>query len=260
MTNHASARFCIKPVIYAALLAVVALLGSPSPCLEVSSYPFGAIKSISTNEKVVALTYDDGPDPVTTPKLIKILDHYHIKATFFMVGSRMEKYPDIVKEVLNHGHLIANHTYTHPWDIKRDSAAQMASEMKRCQATILKLTSKRAHLFRPPRGLVGGGVTTVASAAGYKTILWTICADHHDAPTPELMAKRVLDHIIPGAIVLAHDGSIRDLKTGKLPDRSKDIAATPLIIQGLQKMGYRFVTVDQLLDMESKPQPASSDR
>jgi peptidoglycan/xylan/chitin deacetylase (PgdA/CDA1 family) len=101
------------------------------------------------------------------------------------------------------------------------------------------MTGRRAHLFRPPRGLVDGTVFTIAEEEGYTTILWTVCADHHDAPTPELMAERVLKHIRPGGIVLAHDG--------RVCTRWKDVKATPIIIRELKRQGYRFVTIPELL-------------
>jgi peptidoglycan/xylan/chitin deacetylase (PgdA/CDA1 family) len=190
---------------------------------------------------VVALTYDDGPHPIYTPQLLDILDRYNVKATFFMVGKSMEEYPDIVRDAVKRGHVIGNHTFTHPHNIELDTQAQMIRELDSCEQVIERLTGGRAHLFRPPRGLVDGSVFTIANEEGYKTILWTVCADHHDAPTPELMAQRVLRHARPGAIILAHDGSF--------PTRWKDVAATPLLIEGLRKRGYRFVTVPQLLKM-----------
>ena len=194
-----------------------------------------------TRQKVVALTYDDGPHPIYTPQILDILDRYGVKATFFMVGKSMEQYPDIVRDVIKRGHVVGNHTYTHPHNIELDTQAQVIRELDGCEQVIERITGQRAHLFRPPRGLVDGSVFTIANEEGYKTVLWTVCADHHDAPTPELMAKRVLKHVRPGAIILAHDGSFAT--------RWKDVAATPLIIRELKKRGYRFVTVPQLLKM-----------
>jgi peptidoglycan-N-acetylglucosamine deacetylase len=196
---------------------------------------------VPTDQKVVALTYDDGPHPVYTPQLVKILDKYNVKATFFMIGREMDKYPDIVRDVARRGHVIANHTYTHPNDIKADTASQIIRELDMCEQVIERLTGKRAHLFRPPKGLIDGTVFTVAQEEGYRTILWTVCADHRDAPTPELMAQRVVKHIRPGAIILAHDGTFYS--------RWRDVAATPLIIEALRKKGYRFVTVPELMLM-----------
>ncbi len=202
------------------------------------------VHRVPTDQKVVALTYDDGPHPIYTPQLVKILDKYKVKATFFMIGREMDKYPNIVKDVASRGHVIANHTYTHPSNIEADTAAQIIRELEMCEQVIERLTGKRAHLFRPPKGLIDGTVFTIAQEEGYRTILWTVSADHHDAPTPELMAQRVIKHIRPGAIILAHDGTFYS--------RWRDVAATPLIIEALRKKGYRFVTVPELLKM-AKP-------
>lgn len=201
----------------------------------------GVIFSVPTQQKVIALTYDDGPHPIYTPQILDILDRYHVKATFFMVGRAMEQHPDIVREVIRRGHVIGNHTYTHPKNIELDTQAQMIRELDSCEQVIERFTGSRAHLFRPPKGLVDGSVFTIANEEGYKTILWSVCADHHDAPTPELMAERVLKRARSGGIILAHDGSF--------PIRWKDVAATPLIIERLKKRGYRFVTVPELLKM-----------
>lgn len=202
------------------------------------------VQRVSMTEKLVALTYDDGPHPVYTPQILKVLDQYHVKATFFMIGEQMKKYPGLVKEVLRKGHIIANHTYHHPQNIEVDSPAQIMKELELCEHIIEHLTGRRSKFFRPPHGLVNGTVLSIAQKEGYRTILWTVCADHHDAPTPQLMAQRVIDQIQPGGIILAHDGTFES--------RWKDVQATSLIIKSLEKQGYRFVTIPELLRKAEK--------
>jgi peptidoglycan-N-acetylglucosamine deacetylase len=209
------------------------------PSARAQSWKSQVITSVPVRQKLVALTYDDGPSPDFTPKILAQLKQHHIKATFFMVGKNMEAYPEIVKQVIAQGHAIGNHTYDHPRDIEAALPEQVIRELEKCEIRIEQFTGKRTHLFRPPRGLVNGTVVNIAIEEGYKTVLWTVSADHHDAPTPELMAKRVLQRIKPGAIILAHDGSF--------PSRIKDVEATPLIIQELTRQGYKFVTLPELL-------------
>jgi peptidoglycan/xylan/chitin deacetylase (PgdA/CDA1 family) len=199
------------------------------------------IFSVPVRQKVVALTFDDGPHPTFTPEILAVLDKYHVKATFFMIGERMQQYPQIVKQVLTRGHTIGNHTYTHPHNIEAERPAQIIRELDMCEQVIERMTGKRACLFRPPLGLVNGTVVTIAEEEGYRTILWTVSADHHDAPTPRAMAERVLKRVRPGAIILAHDGTFKS--------RWKDVAALPLIIEALRKQGYKFVTVPELLEL-----------
>jgi peptidoglycan/xylan/chitin deacetylase (PgdA/CDA1 family) len=218
------------------LVAVLLLRHPPAPKAD-----GGPIAEVATQDKVVALTYDDGPHPDFTPAILSALDMYQVKATFFMIGERMEKYPEIVKEAVAKGHVIGNHTYSHPRDLESLAPSTVIRELDDCEEVIERITGKRTHLFRPPRGLLSGTILTVAKEEGYQTILWTVSADHQDAPTPELMAKRVLDHVKPGAIILAHDGTFAS--------RINDVKATPLIIEELKRRGYRFVTVPELLKM-----------
>jgi peptidoglycan-N-acetylglucosamine deacetylase len=210
----------------------------------VSSWYSKIVYEVPVSKKLVALTYDDGPYPVDTLKILKLLDKYHVKATFFMIGKQMEENPEVVKMVLDGGHVIGNHTYTHPAKLETYPTAQIVGEIDRCEQVIEKMTGKRAQLFRPPLGLVNSQIASVAKDEGYHTILWTVCGDHHDAPTPQLMAKRVFKVIRPGGIILIHDG--------RYPDRWKDVIATDIIVKTLLKQGYHFVTVPQLLEQESK--------
>lgn len=198
------------------------------------------IYRVPTHEKLAALTFDDGPYPDYTPRILDILKKLDVKVTFFMVGQRMEKNPDIVRRVVAEGHAIGNHTYTHPRDMEKLSSSQVIRELEKCEELIEQYTWHRTHMFRPPRGLVDSSVARLAEEAGYLTVLWTVSADHHDAPTPKKMAGRVNDLMLPGGIILAHDGSFKS--------RWKDVAATPLIIDELSKEGYRFVTVPEMLE------------
>ncbi len=109
------------------------------------------IYSVPAREKVVALTYDDGPSSAFTPRILKILSRYKVKATFFMIGEEMSKHPEIVKAVARAGHVIGNHTYTHPF-ITRQTPSQLARELDMCDREIRKITGRHATLFRAPRG------------------------------------------------------------------------------------------------------------
>lgn len=198
------------------------------------------LKYVPTREKIVALTYDDGPHPVFTPELLRILHSRHVRVTFFMVGCRMVRWPEIVRETLREGHVVANHTYTHPADFENLPQSRIYRELGRTQRIIRELGGHVYPFFRPPKGLVNRRLAQIAYAKGYRIILWTVSADHHEANTPELMAERVLRGVRPGAIVLMHDG--------RFPMRWRDVAATPLIIDELERRGYRFVTVPELLE------------
>ena len=200
------------------------------------------ITKVDTNEKIVALTFDDGPDPRFTLTVLNILKRYEVPATFFVVGKSCEIYPQIIKRELAEGHEIENHTYTHP-DLRKDSGLQTKIEILKNQAVIERLTNKKPHYFRPPKRLFTNNTVDVAEDNGYETILWTVCVEHHAAKTVEDMANRVINKAAPGTIILAHDGRL---------DRSRTMEALPLIIEGYQKKGYRFVRLDELLSSDSK--------
>ena len=226
------------------LLTLLALLVYPKPLLEQFTdlqdlyWHDNVVHSVPSSGKVVALTFDDGPDPRFTPQILAILRQYHVHATFFMVGRQIEKYPALAQAVATDGNCIGNHTYSHP-NLPLASHAQVTRELARCEQLIEQTTGTRTHLFRPPGGMLNRTVIHQVEQQGYRTILWTVSADHHDAPTPALMAARVLQHAHPGTIILCHDGTF--------DSRWMDVAATPLIIAELQQQGYRFVTIPELL-------------
>lgn len=191
--------------------------------------------------KVVALTFDDGPDPRFTPKILDILKKENVKATFFVIGSRVAKNPHLARRASDEGHLIGNHSYTHP-DLKLDTRDKIIQELKKCQDAIYRVTGQEPHYFRPPKGLFDDTTTAIAKQANYKIVLWDVCVEHKASPTPEREAKRVLLLVRPGYIILAHDGRL---------NRKNTIKAIPLIIKGLKEKGYEFVTVDELAKTNS---------
>lgn len=194
--------------------------------------------------KVVALTFDDGPDPRYTPKILAILEKNNIKATFFLIGSRVNMFPNLARQVASHGHSIGNHTYYHV-KLKSLTEDQIKEEIDWCEKTIYRVTGKKPQYFRPPKGYFNDKTIQVASNAGYKVILWDVAVEHRRSHTAEREAERVLRKVRPGDIILAHDG---------LLNREKTVKALPLIIEGLKKQGYDFVTLDELLKMRANEQ------
>jgi peptidoglycan/xylan/chitin deacetylase (PgdA/CDA1 family) len=160
------------------------------------------VYSVHTHQKIVALTFDDGPYPDFTLQLVDILDKYHVPATFFMIGSSIRKYPYIVKQVIAQGHSIGNHTYTHPVDMAVCSKEQIVTELNNCEAMIKQLSGWRTFIFRPPRGHFNHKVVEIAQAKRYQMVLWSVCGDKGRGDTPELIAERVIGKVHPGAIIL----------------------------------------------------------
>ena len=219
-------------------------LFQPGDSLSVPYYEDRLIYRVETNEKIIAITFDDGPHPIYTPEILDILDKYGIKGTFFMIGSQMDKYPDIVRDVIKRGNVLGNHTYHHPADLKNKQESEVMAELKQWDQTMETISGQKTTLFRPPRGFIAGKILTAAENNGASTIMWTICADNRNASTPELMCKRVENNINPGGIILLHDGISKS--------RWMDVKATELIIESLSAKGYQFVTIPELIAMGSK--------
>lgn len=196
------------------------------------------VTAARTNQKVVALTFDDGPDPLYTPQVLKILAEHDVKATFFVVGEDALIYPDLVIKEAQSGHEIENHTYTHP-DLLKNTDLTPNEEIIWCHQVVADLTGRSPIYFRPPRRLFDHEILQLTDIYGYRMILWTICVESRFAKTPEDMAKRTVKCVSPGSIILAHDGHL---------DRSRTVNALPLIIESLKKKGYKFVTLEELLN------------
>lgn len=196
---------------------------------------------VPTDEKIVALTFDDGPDPKYTPTVLALARQYHARFTFFLVGKEIQLHPALAREEVAEGHVIGNHTWDHPM-LTDQSERQNVSEIERCEDQIERISGGRTHLFRPPKGVWDGDTFIAAGALGYRMILWSVALEHHSAKTPEAMAQRVLTQVQPGVIILAHDG-----EPGHPINRSKTMKALPVLLAGLKQRGYKLVTIPELM-------------
>ncbi|MDP9328569.1 MAG: polysaccharide deacetylase family protein [Actinomycetota bacterium] len=183
----------------------------------------------------VALTFDDGPWPVQTRQVLKILRRYHAKATFFMVGYLVERYPLIAREVVSAGMPIGDHSWSHPLDppFAELPPNRLAAEVLDT-ADELRRVGVQPYLFRPPGGSYDDDVLREVRQAGMRTVTWDVDPSDYLATKKRELATYVLRHVRPGSIVLMHDGG---------GDRSVTIGALPLIIKGIRKMGLDLVTI-----------------
>lgn len=196
------------------------------------------------NEKVVALTFDDGPNPPNTDQVLEILKKYNVKATFFLVGKKVEQNPETAQKIVNEGHAIGNHTYSH-LDLLLHNENDINKEIGNAEKVIIRVTGKRPRLFRPPHGFRDPLVYDVTEKKGYVVVLWSVMPWDWNKPGIKVIEKRVIDNTQNGSIILLHDGDADHLKqTG---DRHQTVEALPTIIETLQKKGYRFVTIPELL-------------
>lgn len=194
-----------------------------------------------TNKKVVALTFDDGPNQPFTGELLDFLKTENINATFFIVGACAVKFPEIIKRISLEGHTIGNHSYSHKFN--KYLRPNFDNEIIKTQQVIKKITNKTPALFRPPWLFRHPITFKIAKTHGLTSISGEFCSSLEVAQIDEKkIASSTIKKIKPGSIIIFHDGF--DAKGG---DRTKTIAAVKLVVPILKSKGYSFVTVDKLL-------------
>ncbi len=207
--------------------------------------------SIPGEQKVIALTFDDGPWPNSTQQILDILKENKIKATFFWVGGALKNNKNIAKTVVNEGHVPGNHSWSHRYGKHSSEAA--AQEIESTAQLIEELTGIESPLFRPPGGNLNNGLVDYVSGKNYVNVMWS--ADSQDwKSSSEKIINQVLKDSKSGGIVLMHDGG---------GNRSETVKALPTIIKSLKEQGYTFVTLPKLLEIAAQkpveqPQPTDS--
>ena len=191
----------------------------------------------------IALTFDDGPCPDYTERILDILRRHNVKATFFVCGQNVERSPETLGRVLAEGHTIGNHTYSHPFPFFR-SPAFFARQIDLTQAVIERVTGNRPRFFRPPFGARWLGLRSVLKARGLTQVNWSDTGYDWKLDR-EGIVRETLKTLGPGSIILLHDGR-RNYPSERV-DRTSTVAALPAILEGAAKAGFRFVTLDELL-------------
>jgi len=183
----------------------------------------------------VALTFDDGPSPDVTPRVLDILREKNASATFFVVGRQVERHPELARRVSAEGHVIGNHTYSHPPLFCFLSPRRLREEVERAQDVIFGATSVRPRHFRSPVGLRHPILKAALDRVNLDFVLWRLRTYDTRALTPDGLRRRILERVRPGAIVLLHD------RGG--PGAAAMLTALPDVIDALRARGYEFVTV-----------------
>ncbi|MDX1931628.1 MAG: polysaccharide deacetylase family protein [Capsulimonadales bacterium] len=196
-----------------------------------------------TREKLVALTFDDGPHPVHTPTLLDALRAANAVATFFVVGIRAEAVPEMLRRMANDGHELANHSYSHP-NLTFLPRTGIERELCRTSCIVREAIGKRPRFYRPPGGNVNRMVSDVAETLGMAGAYWTLDGLRYERPpfSAKHLTKYLLDHVRPGAILLLHNAP------------ANTIAAIPEIVRGLRAKGYTPVTMSELA-RRARPAP-----
>jgi peptidoglycan/xylan/chitin deacetylase (PgdA/CDA1 family) len=195
---------------------------------------------VETSRPVVALSLDDGPTPEGVDAVLAALQRRNVRATFFLIGNRMERWPGQAERLVAAGMELGNHSYSHRRMIGY-SEAHYRSEILRTDALLRAAGAKTTNLFRPPFGKRLFGLPRAATATGHRVIMWDVADDVTHHPTPQAYAADIVRRAKPGSIILMHP-----MYRGNRVER----AALPLVLDGLAARGFRIVTVGELLSLQ----------
>ena len=217
---------------------------------------FGTTVCRTNSPRKLAITFDDGPNPAITPKLLELLDRYNAKATFFLIGRFVRECPELVRETISRGHAIGNHTETHP-NLLWLSRRQIRIELRLCHDAIFNAIGARPKWFRPPYGLRNPWVIPAAKELRYRTAMWTLIPGDWRTKPAEWLISRMqpiavrAQHSLQngpnapvhgiGDILCLHDGAHRQLNG----DRTRTLAALEYCLPRWRDLGLEFVTIDE---------------
>lgn len=193
----------------------------------------------SRNE--IALTIDDGPDPVVTPQVLDLLDRFHARATFFCIGNRAAQYPELCREIMRRGHAIENHSQQHRHYFSLLGMGGFTREIQAAQATLFSITGVHPRFFRAPAGLRNPFLQPVLSRLGLRLASWTVRGFDTRVKDAEKVKSRLLSGLRPGAILLMHDGNAART-TANIP---VILAVLPFLLEATGKAGLHFVTLQE---------------
>jgi len=202
--------------------------------------------------KKMALTFDDGPNDPHTLRLLEVLARHEVKATFFFIGRYVEQHPEIAREVSKAGHVVGNHTFTHPLLIFK-AESEVRAELTACQRALNDAIGEHTNLFRPPFGGRRPAVLRIARGMGLEPVMWNVTGYDWNAPSAEHIERKVTRQVRGGDVILLHDGGHKAFGA----DRSHTVTATDRIIARYKSEGYEFATIPEMMEEALSRQPSA---
>jgi peptidoglycan-N-acetylglucosamine deacetylase len=194
----------------------------------------------SRDSKKLALTYDDGPNDAHTQRLLEVLAKHNVHATFFLIGRYVKQHPGLTREIVQAGHIIGNHTHTHPLLIFK-SETEIKREIIQCRSALEDAVGESSNLFRPPFGGRRPAVLRIVRELGLQPVMWNVTGYDWNAPPAAEIERKVAKRIQDGSVILLHDGGHKQLGA----DRSQTVIATDHLITRYKKEGYEFTTISR---------------
>jgi peptidoglycan/xylan/chitin deacetylase (PgdA/CDA1 family) len=200
-------------------------------------------RGLTGGSRQIALTYDDGPNDPHTLRLLEVLARQGVQATFFLIGRYVEQRPEIAREIVRAGHVIGNHTFTHPL-LTFKSEAEIRHELTRCRSALQDAIGQPSNLFRPPFGGRRPAVLRVARELGLEPVMWNVTGYDWNAPSAAVIERKVTKQIRGGDVILLHDGGHKQMGA----DRPHTVTATDHLIPRYKSEGYDFLTIPQMME------------
>ena len=213
---------------------------------------FGKVyyKSV-TSDKLIALTFDDGPNEPYTSQILDILEKDHVSATFFLIGYNVQLFPDVAQRIYDDGDIVGNHSYSH--NANHALTFDAYKDIELAELTIYSKTGVKPHLYRGPHGKKSPWELEAIKKMGLVDVFWSISTNELSQKSPEFMADQIIKRAKPGGIILLHDGYGTEHNTLS-SDKSDTVIELPLIIQKLEADGYTFVTIPELFNVPAYDQ------
>ncbi len=201
------------------------------------------IQSLNHNYKVsgnyISITFDDGPNPEFTPKVLSLLKEYNAKATFFLIGKNAGKHPEIVRQIIDDGHTVGNHSYSHSKNFGFFSTEKVTAELEKTNSKLKEITGKELKLFRPPFGVTNPNIKKALKNTGHFSIGWSKRSLDTTNLSEEKILKRITSNLKKGDIILLHDSS------------AKTVVVLEQLLLFLKSHKLQSVPVDRLLEIEA---------
>jgi|SRR5580704_9087328 peptidoglycan/xylan/chitin deacetylase (PgdA/CDA1 family) len=206
-------------------------------------------KGLQPRSRQLALTYDDGPNDPHTRQLLDVLAKHNVLATFFLIGRYVQQRPEIAREIAAAGHVVGNHTFTHPL-LTFKSETEIQQQLLDCRAALHDAIGQQSNLFRPPFGGRRPAVLRIARELGLEPVMWNVTGYDWNAPHAAEIERKVRRQIRGGDVILLHDGGHKQLGA----DRSQTVLATDHLITRFKEKGYEFVAIPQMMSCPGEDQ------
>jgi peptidoglycan-N-acetylglucosamine deacetylase len=233
-------------------LTTAASLAAASTASYQSMAPTGQLfgktfASLPRGSRQIALTYDDGPNDPHTLRLLDVLAKHNVQATFFLIGRYVQQRPDLAREIVRAGHIVGNHTFTHPL-LTFKSKTEIKHELSECHSALQDAIGEHSNLFRPPFGGRRPAVLRVARELALDPVMWSVTGYDWNAPPAASIERKVATQIRGGDIILLHDGGHKTIGA----DRSQTVIATDHLIARYKSEEYEFATIPQMMAKSAK--------